>query len=83
MRERLILDAVMRNFVIIGEAAGRISPSLRDTSGFPWAKVVAFRNRLIHGYWSVDLRLVRDVPAHEVPAVETTVDLLAEFALDN
>ncbi len=76
MRERLIQDGVVRNFEIIGEAAGRLSPSLRDTSGFPWAKVVAFRNRLIHGYWSVDLRLVWDVIEHELPALKATVDRL-------
>jgi uncharacterized protein YutE (UPF0331/DUF86 family) len=23
-----------------------------------WARVIAFRNRLIHGYWSIDLHLV-------------------------
>lgn len=55
MNERLIQDAVIRNFEIIGEAASRLSPALRDDPGFVWKRVVAFRNRLIHGYWNVDL----------------------------
>jgi uncharacterized protein with HEPN domain len=54
MRERLIQDAVVRNFEIIGEAASRLSPALRDAADIPWSKVIAFRNRLIHGYWSID-----------------------------
>jgi len=34
---------------------------LRDQPELPSGKIIAFRNRLIHGYWSVDLLLVRDV----------------------
>jgi uncharacterized protein with HEPN domain len=55
LRERLIQDAVIRNFEIIGGAAGRLSPRTREQSEVLWKRVVAFRNRLIHGYWSVDL----------------------------
>jgi len=63
LRERLVQDAVIRNFEIIGEAASRLFPKVRGRPGVPWAKVIAFRNRLIHGYWSVDLGLVRGVVA--------------------
>jgi hypothetical protein len=35
VRERLIQDPVVRNFEIIGEAASRLSPALRDTTGAP------------------------------------------------
>lgn len=58
LRERLIQDAVIRNFEIIGEAAGRLSAPPTGSSETVWRKLIAFRNRLIHGYWSVDLLLV-------------------------
>ena len=48
MRERLIQDAVIRNFEIIGEAASRLSAELRSRENVPWGKIIAFRNRLIH-----------------------------------
>jgi uncharacterized protein with HEPN domain len=35
MREKLIQDAVVRNFEIIGEATSRLSPVLRDRSDIP------------------------------------------------
>jgi uncharacterized protein with HEPN domain len=54
LRDRLIQDAVIRNFEVIGEAATRLSPALRAGGGVAWGKAIAFRNRLIHGYWSVD-----------------------------
>ncbi len=52
------------------EAAGRLSPALREDSTVPWARVIAFRNRLIHGYWSIDLHLVWDVIENELPDAE-------------
>jgi uncharacterized protein with HEPN domain len=76
VRQRLIQDAVIRNFEIIGEAAGRISISTRDRSHAPWKKVVAFRNRLIHGYWSVDLMLAWNVIENDLPRLKVEVDLL-------
>ena len=76
MRERLIQDAVVRNFEIIGEAANRLSPAVRDRPGIPWGKMIAFRNRLIHGYWSVDLLLVWDVVTRELPALKSEVTRL-------
>ena len=51
------------------EAAGRLSPALREDSTVPWARVIAFRNRLIHGYWSIDLHLVWDVIENELPTL--------------
>jgi uncharacterized protein with HEPN domain len=80
LRERMIQDAVIRNFEIIGEAAGRLSSSMRDASDVSWGEVIAFRNRLIHGYWSVDVRLVWDVIEHELPGLKQAVGrLLAEL----
>ena len=76
LRERMVQDAVVRNFEIIGEAAGRLSPALREDSTVLWARVIAFRNRLIHGYWSIDLHLVWDVIEHELPTLKAAMDRL-------
>ena len=65
--QRLIQDAVIRNFEIIGEAANKLSPTARQNSEIPWERIIAFRNRLIHGYWSVDLILVWDVVMRDLP----------------
>jgi uncharacterized protein with HEPN domain len=73
MTQRVIQDAVIRNFEVIGEAASRLSPALRDQPSLPWGKIIAFRNRLIHGYWSVDLPLVWDVVVHELPRMKAEV----------
>ena len=71
--ERMIQDAVIRNFEIIGEAANRLSPGTRDGSHAQWERIVAFRNRLIHGYWSVDLTLVWHVIENDLPTLKAEV----------
>lgn len=76
MKDRLVQDAVIRNFEIIGEAASRLSPVIRNLPGVPWRKIIAFRNRLIHAYWSVDLPLVWDVVENELPRLKAEVQRL-------
>jgi uncharacterized protein with HEPN domain len=76
LRERLIQDAVVRNFEIIGEAASRVSVTSRGRRGLPWRKIIAFRNRLIHGYWSVDPILVWDVITRDLPVLKVGVERL-------
>jgi uncharacterized protein with HEPN domain len=76
MNDRLIQDAVIRNFEIIGEAANSLSPVIRNQPGIPWGKVIAFRNRLIHAYWSVDLALVWDVIENELPNLKIEAERL-------
>ena len=68
LRERMIQDAVIRNFEIIGEAANRLTPELRAETPIPWKRIIAFRNRLIHAYWGVDVLLVWDVIINEPPS---------------
>ena len=52
-------DAVIRNFEIIGEAANRLPDEIRSLyQDTEWAKIVAFRNILIHQYFGVKLEAV-------------------------
>lgn len=81
MTQRLIQDAVIRNFEIIGEAASRLSAAGREGSDDTWRKVIAFRNRLIHGYWSVDLLLVWDVIQNDLPTLKREVARLLRSSM--
>jgi uncharacterized protein with HEPN domain len=76
LADRLIQDAVIRNFEISGEAASRLSAAIRDQPGIPWRKIIAFRNRLIHAYWSVDLPLVWNVIENDLPPLKAEVSRL-------
>jgi uncharacterized protein with HEPN domain len=73
----LIQDAVVRNLEIVGEAAKRVSPALRKQApGVPWREMAGMRDKLAHDYFGVDLDLVWDVVAAELPAARTRIVVL-------
>lgn len=56
---RMLQDAVIRNLEIIGEACVNLTPEFRDAHpDIPWQKASGIRNRLVHGYFDVDLGVV-------------------------
>jgi len=56
MEDKLIQDGVIREIEIIGEAAKRLSDSLKGKyPDIPWKDVCGMRDRLIHDYFGVDL----------------------------
>ena len=53
------VDAVVRNFEIIGEAANRIDPDFKDCNPeIEWKRIRGFRNRIIHDYFGIDYEIV-------------------------
>jgi len=55
----LVLDAVIRNFEIIGEAANRLSDDFKDLyPTIEWHRIRGFRNRIVHDYAGVDTTIV-------------------------
>ena len=61
------IDAVVRNFEIIGEAATRIHPDFQiENPQIPWKKLKGYRNRLIHEYFGVDYQIVWDIISDEL-----------------
>ncbi len=53
------LDAVARNFEIIGEAANRLDEEFRYSHDkIEWVKLRGFRNRIVHEYFGIDYEIV-------------------------
>jgi len=49
------VDAVIRNFEIIGEAANRLPEEFKDRfSEIDWHRILGFRNRIVHDYFGID-----------------------------
>ena len=53
------VDAVIRNFEIIGEAARRLPKDFKKSySSVNWSRIIGFRNRIVHDYFGIDYKIV-------------------------
>ncbi|WP_197431261.1 DUF86 domain-containing protein [Halorubrum sp. CBA1125] len=69
------VDAVLRNFGVIGEAAKNIPEDIRqEYSDVPWSEMAGMRDKLIHGYATVELEIVWTTVEKEVPTNTVTED---------
>jgi uncharacterized protein with HEPN domain len=69
-RDRLLNLALTRLLEIIGEAATRVPEDIRaQYSELPWLQMIAARNRLIHGYDSVDFDILWAIIKNDLPVL--------------
>lgn len=67
-RSRLHQRAVVKALEMIGEAARRISAETQAAHpGLSWSDMIGMRNRLVHGYFEVDLKKVWDTVQDDLP----------------
>ena len=53
---------------IVGEAAGKVSPDYQAAHPeIPWPSMSGLRNRLAHAYFDVDLDILLDIVAKDLP----------------
>lgn len=68
MSDSKTIDAVVRNFEVIGEAATRIPPDFKALhDNIPWRKISGLRNRLIHDYFGIDYEVVWRIKSDFLP----------------
>src|SRR5690554_481985 len=73
-QNQLIIDAVIRNLEIIGEAARDIPEEIRNKyRKIPWRKMIGLRNILIHEYFGVDELIVWEIIKTDLPQVKPDI----------
>jgi uncharacterized protein with HEPN domain len=70
MRDRKTQSAVIRELLIIGEAAKKISPDFRiGKREIPWREITGMRDVLVHNYRGIDLEEVWTAVTESVPSL--------------
>jgi len=73
----LVIDAVIRNLEIIGEAVKKLPKEIRERySDIPWKEVAGFRDVLIHDYFGVDIVVVWKTIVEDLPFLKKHVELI-------
>jgi len=74
-KQEMVVDAVIRNFEIIGEAASKISDEYaRAHADVPFRQMTKLRNRLIHGYFIISLHVLWSEISRDIPAWKTQIE---------
>ena len=81
IKDKKTVDAVVRNFEIIGEATKHIPERVRKQHpDIPWRDMAGLRDRLIHGYFGVNLDVIWKTLKERLPIVKPLVeDALAKM----
>lgn len=71
--------AVIRALEIIGEAAKNIPKSIRGRyQEIPWEDIVGMRNKVIHGYFGVDIEVIWKTVQEDLPLLQATLTRIFE-----
>lgn len=74
-KTRLIQSAVIRELGIIGEATKNLADDIRKTfKSIPWIKIAGMRDKLIHGYFTVDLKEVWNTAKRDINSLKMSVE---------
>jgi len=71
----MMIDAVVRELEIIGEATNNLSEQLREIHPeIPWSDAIDMRNFLIHEYFGVRTHVVWDTCKNDIPVLKSFIE---------
>ena len=67
-RDYKTVDAVIRNFEIIGEASKNVPEEIKEQHPeVPWAEMYLLRNKVSHEYFGIDYEIIWDIAKNYLP----------------
>ena len=77
--DSLIVDAVLRNLEIIGEASRNIPPEIRSAyPDIPWGRMMGLRNIVSHEYFGIDLSIIWRIITLNLPETEPLIEKMIQ-----
>ena len=78
-KDKMLSYSLVHLLELIGEAANGISSNFQDKySNIPWKAIIGMRNRLIHGYFDIDLDIVWKTVNKDIPGLKKEVEKVIE-----
>jgi len=78
-QDRQRCDALLWNFAVLGEAAAQLSPEFKTQHrDVDWARPSQLRNRIVHGYWSIDLDILHSTATRDLPEYAAQLQAVLE-----
>lgn len=77
----MIQDMVIRRLEIIGEAVKNLPEDIKEANqNIPWKSIAGMRDKLIHEYFGVDLKLTWNVVINDLPGLKKNItEILDQF----
>jgi uncharacterized protein with HEPN domain len=73
----LLHDALLFQFVIIGEAVKHLAPETRDAAPeIPWANIAGLRDLIAHECFRIDIARILEIVRRDLPPLEHAIDRL-------
>lgn len=83
-RDYKTVDAVIRNFEIIGEAAKNVPHSVKKKfMDVPWDEMYLLRNKISHEYFGVDYEIIWDIIVNYLPENKKQIQKILEIENTN
>lgn len=77
LKDRKTVDAVVRNFEIIGEATRQLPKELKEKhQQIEWKSMIDFRNVVVHEYFAIDLEIMWDIIKTKLPELKLKIKKL-------
>ncbi len=78
-KDKMRIDAVLRNIQIIGEAARNISQEIKEKyPDIPWRRMIGLRNIVVQDYFGVDLEMIWRISTVNIPETQPQLEMIVE-----
>jgi uncharacterized protein with HEPN domain len=81
LQDEKTISACLYQFAIIGEATRHIDIDILEKYTYPWYKIKAFRNFILHEYHGIEMKTIWDAAINFLPEVKEVMEriLIVEF----
>jgi len=73
-KNRLLLGGIIRELLVIGEAANAISSQMKAQIPLPWKEVIGMRNQLVHAYFEINHKIIWMTVTEDIPKLTAELE---------